>query len=166
MNLRRTPEFFSGAGLIVLAWITWQALYGPERLPARIPTHFDAAGNPNGWGSPSDLWMLPVIVAGVYLLMTAIVRFPEAFNYPVEVTEVKRAELERITIGMIGWMKAEMVWLFCSIQWIIIALARGPSGSIHQSMVMVFVLCSLVVIFATVGWHIWAMRRAARPAKA
>ena len=58
--------------------------------------------------------MLPVIDAGVYLLMTAIVRFPEAFNYPVEVTEVKRAELERITIGMIGWMKAEMVWLFCS----------------------------------------------------
>ena len=28
------------------------------KLPRSIPTHFNAAGEPNGWGSPDTLWIL------------------------------------------------------------------------------------------------------------
>jgi len=40
------------------------------RLPERIPTHFNAAGEANGWGSPDSLWVLlvlQVLVCGLFL---------------------------------------------------------------------------------------------------
>jgi len=42
------------------------------RLPARIPTHFNAAGEANGWGSPDTLWFLllvQVLICGLLLAM-------------------------------------------------------------------------------------------------
>jgi len=53
--MRKLLEAVSVAGLVALYWFTWSALYGPNRLPDRVPTHFDAAGNPNAWGSPRSI---------------------------------------------------------------------------------------------------------------
>ena len=50
------------------------------RLPARIPTHFNAAGEANGWGSPDTLWFLllvQVVICGLLLAMPLIgLRYP------------------------------------------------------------------------------------------
>jgi uncharacterized membrane protein len=49
-------------------------------LPARIPTHFNAAGEANGWGSPDTLWFLllvQVLICGLLLAMPLIgLRYP------------------------------------------------------------------------------------------
>lgn len=51
-----------------------------HRLPARIPTHFNAVGEADGWGSPDTLWILPVLQAltcGLFLLTPILGRrFP------------------------------------------------------------------------------------------
>ncbi len=42
------------------------------RLPAHIPTHFNLAGKPDGWGSPHVLWLLlgtQVLIAGLMLFI-------------------------------------------------------------------------------------------------
>ena len=52
--------------LALNGWITYRAVWGPNPLPERIATHFDAAGNPNGWGPPAMLLLLPVIGAVVF----------------------------------------------------------------------------------------------------
>jgi len=70
--MRKTIEALGLMVLGFLFWMTYTARYGPERLPDRIPTHFDISGQPNAWGPPSILWLLPVIGAGLYLLMTAL----------------------------------------------------------------------------------------------
>ena len=50
------------------------------RLPARIPTHFNAAGEANCWGSPDTLWFLllvQVLICGLLLVMPVIgARYP------------------------------------------------------------------------------------------
>lgn len=55
----------------------------PE-LPQRIPTHFNAAGEPNGWGSPDTLWTLlgaQVLVSVVFLGVPYLgQRFPQTVN--------------------------------------------------------------------------------------
>ncbi len=107
--MRRTLEVVSLAGLAVLFWITWRAFYGPDPLPARIPTHFDIAGNPNGWGSPSSLLLLPAVALAIYLGMTVVSKFPSAFNYPVRVTPENRPRLQALTLQMIAWLKTEMI---------------------------------------------------------
>lgn len=155
--MRRSLE---AIGLCALAWmaaITAQALYGPNRLPARIPTHFNLAGQPNGWSSPAMLLMLPGIAFAVYLLMSLVARWPQAFNYPVRVTPVNRARLEALALGMIAWLKVELACLFAWIQWASIHAARDP----HRGFPAAAMPAALVAIFATIGWHITAMLRAA-----
>jgi len=156
--MRKSLEAISLIVLAVPIWITWQALNGSSPLPDRIPTHFDAAGNPNGWGSPSPLWLLPVVAVALYLLITILTQFPKAFNYPVRLTAENRARLAALTLQMIAWLKVELVCLFAGIQWPIIDSIRQGEGKLSPALVPVF----LVAVFATLGWHIAAMFRAAR----
>lgn len=156
--MRKSLEAISLIALVVLFWITWQALNGQVPLPGRIPTHFDATGNPNGWGPPSTLWLLPVVAAGLYLLISILAQFPKAFNYPVRLTVENQARLAALTLQMIGWLKVELVCLFAWIQWSIIESIRQGAGKLSPALVPAF----LAAVFATLGWHIAAMFRAAR----
>ena len=155
--MRKTLELAGLFALGILAWITYAALYGPDRLPDRVPTHFDAAGNPNGYGSPAGMIILPIIAAGVYLLMTVVARFPSAFNYPVRVTPANRPRLQQITLTMISWIKVEMVSLFAVLQWVFVQSARDNNGHLFPKVLPVF----LILIFSTVALHIVALFRAA-----
>jgi hypothetical protein len=138
--MRKSLEAISLIALAVLIWITWQALNGSSPLPDRIPTHFDAAGNPNGWGSPSPLWLLPVVAVALYLLITILTQFPKAFNYPVRLTAENRARLAALTLQMIAWLKVELVCLFAGIQWSIIDSIRQGEGKLSPALVPVFLV--------------------------
>lgn len=156
--MRKTLELAGVIALGLLVYITWTALYGPNPLPDRVPTHFDIAGNANAWGSPNGLVIMPVIAAGVYLLMTVVARFPAAFNYPVRVTPVNLPRLQSITVDMIAWIKVEMVCLFVVLQWVFVQSARSGEGHLFPRILPVF----LVVIFGTIALHFIAIFRAAR----
>ncbi len=156
--MRKVLNFVSLAGLVVLAWVTADVLAGPHRLPGRIPTHFDLAGRPNGWGSPFLLLLLPVIACVLYLFMTLAARYPGSFNYPVRVTRANLARLQALALQMIAWLKAEIVWLFASIQIAAIHAAHtGRSGGISAWLMPT----ALGVIFGTIIGYVVAMRRSA-----
>lgn len=159
--MRKILEPIALAALAVLILITFRALYGPNRLPDSIPTHFDLAGRPDGWGSPLTLILLPAMGLFVYLLMTVVARFPSAFNYPVRVTSENRPRLQTVAIRMILWLKAELVCLFGWLQWSTIHAARHPGESLSAAHFMAPV--SILLVFGTIGWHFVAMRRAAKP---
>jgi uncharacterized membrane protein len=157
--MRKTMEV---AGLMVLAflyWITYAALNGQDRLPLRIPTHFDLSGQPNAWGSPQTLWLLPLLGTGLYLLMTvlAAIRF-RRFNLPVRVTETNLPFIQTKTAEMVAWIKFEVLGMFAYIQWSIIQGARA--GEFHLSVAIVPVFLALT--FITVGWYLTAIVRGAR----
>jgi len=156
--MRRILEAVSLAALAVLAWVTWSALAGPARLPGRIPTHFNLAGKPDGWGTPQMLLVLPIVAAVLYILITWVSRYPSAFNYPVRVTPANRARLEKLALGMTAWLKAETLCLFAWIQSATIESVRRGRGELPVALMP----AALAVIFGTIGWHIVAMRRAAR----
>jgi uncharacterized membrane protein len=157
--MRKTLEAIGLGALAVLFWVTYRALYGSDPLPDRIPTHFDIAGQPNGWGAPSALWLLPAVAVSLYLIMTLVAQFPSAFNYPVRVTIENRARLQALALSMIVAIKVEMVCLFACIQWSIVDGVRQGRFTLSPALVPL----SIVVIFATAGWHIVAIFRAAQP---
>jgi uncharacterized membrane protein len=127
-------------------------------LPDRVPTHFNFAGQPDGWGKPSVLPLMLIVTVVSYLLMTLLARFPSIFNYPVEVTAENRPRLESLALDLIVWLKMEMVWLFAWIQWSIVEVARQCHGSFSPSLLPVF----LVTLIVTLAWFITAMFRAGR----
>ena len=158
--MRRNLEAIGLVTLTFLAWITYRALYGPTRLPDKIPTHFDLAGNPNAWGSPSTLWLLPVIATAIYGLITLVSFFPSAFNYPVKVTSENRPRLQALSLQMVAWLKVELAFLITWLQWSILAAVRSGHGRVSPWIVPVF----LVLVFGTCIGYIVAMVRTAPPA--
>ena len=156
--MRKTLEAIALGALGLLFWITYAALYGPDPLPDRIPTHFGADGHPNGWGPPSSLLLLPVIAGALYLFIAALALLPSLINLPVEVTEENRPRLEALSRQMIAFLKVYLACLFTWIQWFIIHAARQGTASLSPMIVPVF----LVVVFGTTGAHIIAMIRVAR----
>jgi uncharacterized membrane protein len=158
--MRRNLEIVGLALLAFLCWITVRALYGASRLPDKIPTHFDLAGNPNGWGSPATLLLLPVIAVVIYGLITVVSFFPSAFNYPVRVTPENRPRLQALSLQMVAWLKVELAFLFTLLQWFILGAVRSGHGHLSVWIVPLF----LVLVFGTCIGYIVAMVRAAPPA--
>lgn len=156
--MRKLLEMISLTALGFQLAITTLALFGSQRLPERIPIHFDALGNPNAWGSPAMLLLLPSVAVINYLLFTVVTKFPSAFNYPVRVTVANRLRLQGLALDMIAWLKAEIVCLFARMQWATIEVARHPQQGMPPSMMPV----ALVIVFATVTFYIAAMFRVAK----
>ncbi len=145
------------AAALVLLCLTWgwtiQTLSDP--LPAQIPVHFDLAGRPDRWGSPQMLWLIPLMTAVIYGLMTLVARYPSAFNFTMRIKPATRPRLESIALNLISWLKVEVLGLFFWIQFQAIRYARRGSGELSPA----FLPLVLVVIFGTIAWHIITMRR-------
>ncbi len=155
--MRRLLEAFGLAGLAVLVWVTYAALYGPAPLPDRVPTHFDASGTANGWGSPHAMIFIPLIAGSIYLLTSVASRFPSAFHYPVHATPQILPRLQAITLNLLAWLKVELAWLFAILQWVFVRSARSGEGHLFP----VIIPGILLVLLGTVGWHVFTLFRAA-----
>ena len=154
--MRKILETAGIVALVALGWMTYSALYGPGRLPTRVPTHFDAAGNPNGWGTPAMMLILPFVGAAIYLIFTIAAQFPSSFHYPVRAKAVNLPRLQEVTLNLMAWIKVEMVCLFAVLQGVFIQSARSGEGHLFPRVLPV----ALLVIFGTVGWHLVAVIRA------
>jgi uncharacterized protein DUF1648 len=155
--MRKLFQLISVIALATIVWFTYDALYGPNPLTGRIPTHFGIDGQPNAWGEPKMLLLLPGFAAALFLLMTIVGRFPSSFNYPVRVTPQNRERLQQIALNMVAALTAETVSLFAILQYFIIQSVRLQRNGLPPALMLI----SIVVIFLTIGTHILAMRRAA-----
>jgi uncharacterized membrane protein len=157
---RRTLELISVLAGGALCWITASALYGANRLPDRIPTHFGPDGQPSGWGPPSGLNVLPFSSLVIYLILTLAVllmrRYPELVNFPFAVSEEDRPKLVGISMVMVTWLKVELMCLFFGIQYVILDCARKQYGRLSPA----YGLAAVAVIFGTIGCFSVAMYRA------
>lgn len=157
--MRKTIEVLALIVLGYLFWITYWALNGPDRLPGRIPTHFDISGRANAWGSPGILWILPVVGAGLYLLFTVLASIQfRSFNLPVRVTEINLPFIQQKTSEMVALIKTEMMCLFVYVQSGIIRGARVSEFRLSPLIIPSF----LVVIFTTLGIYMAVIIRGAR----
>lgn len=68
--------------LIVAAAFAGSAIVYPN-LPARVATHWNLAGQPNGWSSRAwGAWMLPAFLVGIWAIMRILpVIDPRGTNY-------------------------------------------------------------------------------------
>jgi uncharacterized membrane protein len=104
------------------------------RLPARIPTHFNAAGEADGWGSPDMLWTLllaQVATGGLFLLIPLVGRrFPGMVNIGSrKLSDFAPAQRTRIMLlfaDMMGYMSVLVSLLLC-------VLIRGTISAASSS---------------------------------
>jgi uncharacterized membrane protein len=143
------------AGLVIAVALTvWQY----PQLPERIPTHWNAAGQADGWQSKSPWPLLSMLLTMGFMhvlflwLLVGMVQVP--VRLPSERTEEYRVARERymcMWVHFINVMRFTIFLIFFGIVWAslfgIESQARGgaPPG-------MVLVLVGTVGLFASLPW--------------
>lgn len=101
--LRRTGTDWVVEGVTiacVVAILVSFGFYGHIDADEAFPMHYNAAGEVDGWGTRSALWIFGGVALAVCLLLTIGERFYKKFNYPVRVTEKNREWLWRLAVRM------------------------------------------------------------------
>jgi uncharacterized membrane protein len=117
-------EVLSAAGVLALLYLTWQSW---PTLPARIPTHFNAVGLPDGWGGKGSLLFLPILGLLLYGMTVLSSRMPHALNYPVPVTQENAPRLYRIARWLLALLKLLIMAMLLFLEVSMIRVAQGKA---------------------------------------
>lgn len=124
------------------------------KLPARIPVHFDAAGQANGWGSPSVLWLLLglqiVVGASFFLVAPLSRRFPRLVHFGTrrlsDFTPLQRERILPVLTGMTETLSIPATLLLAYVIREIIRVASSPHPEISLGWTLAFFLLSNAAI--------------------
>jgi uncharacterized membrane protein len=119
---------FASSIIILLAiWIFVVVVYA--QLPNTIPIHFGASGKPDGYGGKSFLFLLPAIATILFVLLSALNKFPHVFNYAQSITAANAYKLYSSATRMLRWVSLAVViligYIVVLIYLNIIGLANG-----------------------------------------
>lgn len=152
--------------LLVASFNFVVANYG--RLPQKIPTHFDAAGNPDGWGAKGILILLLVVEVGLLYLpstmfayaLSAVGDFRPMINLPGKRQWTPdQAEAVRVWVLRLMFVtKTLAIGLLTFILYNAIKVAQGKPGSLFW---VVWVLVAVLVVSTLfIVWKLLAIARA------
>jgi uncharacterized membrane protein len=132
----------------ILGWIILLALWALtitnySSLPDTIPTHFNAAGEADGFGSKVTILSLPVIATLLFIGLTVLNRYPHSFNYPTAITQDNALRLYTLATRMLRYLKLVLVVVFGGIEFMTIQNATGKAAGLG----VWFLPLTLVLIF-------------------
>ena len=132
----------------LLGWLILLALWGLtishfSTLPDTIPTHFNASGEADGFGSKASIIGLPVIATLLFVGLTVLNRYPHIFNYPTAITEDNALRLYTLATRMLRYLKLVLVLVFGGIEFMTIQHATRKAAGLGAW----FLPLTLVLIF-------------------
>ena len=119
-----------------------------SNLPKTVPTHVGATGQVDGYGKKSSLLAMPLLSLITYIGLSILQRFPNVFNYPIEVTENNVDALHSLGIKMIRCMKLFVVLIFAVGTCLFTESAFGrdfPAG--YALVAILLVLMSVMIVY-------------------
>lgn len=133
-------------------------------LPDTIPTHFDLQGVPDEWDSKRDLFVFPIMGAGIYILMTVIGMLvaagkdPRRFinlplNRKANLSEAQMEELRIFMVRSLLALKFAMESLFTYSVYISIEVAKGRASGLGPPW---FIFLAMIMgVAAYMTWRSW-----------
>ena len=91
---RTTEAIIFEIAFVIIAIIVWGIIiWMIHRAPDIVPTHFDAFGKPNAYGSPTGL-LIPCIILTIGAVVCMVCAyFPRHINMPFEIRNIRQVEL-------------------------------------------------------------------------
>ncbi len=99
------------------------------QLPGNVPIHFSTTGVPNGWASKDTLWILPLLGAVLYLILTLVAKNPYSMNIPIQLDR-ENPEIRSLLRSMAITLKAVVLLIFICVIWFSINIAMGNSDGL------------------------------------
>lgn len=148
LKIKRTTvdwfiEFAAFSFVIILILLP---IINYNHLPETIPVHFNAAGEPDGFGSRSTLWILPVTGVFMWLMFTVLESFPQIYNYPVKITPENAVTQYRMATRLLRVLKTVILIIFSFISLKTIDTAGGGASGLGKAFLPVF----LILVFGVI----------------
>ena len=86
LNLSKSDKVIEITSWALLIGIWVLAILNFSDLPETIPTHYNGAGEADGFGEKTNIFVLPVIGTILFIGMTILNNYPHIFNYPSTIT--------------------------------------------------------------------------------
>ncbi|MCL2510616.1 MAG: DUF1648 domain-containing protein [Bacteroidales bacterium] len=130
-----------------LLWAFYPLLfYNSIDSDATFPTHYNFAGEVDGWGNRTSLWILPIIAILFYVGLSIVEMLPRIMKYSRKMSEQDAGHLYRIGVQLIRHVKVLTILI----------LAYGSNdiyaGAIDKSFVHspVIIFLFIAALFLTV----------------
>jgi len=138
VQLSPTDHVFEllGWGVLLALWVWTGTSY--SSLPDTIPTHFNAAGEADGFGTKASIVGLPIIATLLHIGLTLLNRVPHIFNFPTPITQENALRQYTNATRMIRYLKLILVLVFAGISF---------QTSIGEGLGVWFLPLTLVLIF-------------------
>ena len=134
---------------LVLALLSWGFIvWLISHAPSSVPTHFNVAGTPDAWGSPTSVLFICVIISVVGAAMLAGAYFPGTINMPFKIETPRQ-----IALGMRLMRILAILFLLLTVA--IAASSLMPPFRIWPIFVVVALILVVTLVFT---WLMWRAR--------
>ena len=130
LNLTTTDKTIEIIGWIVIFGIWILTLYNYSTLPESIPTHYNGAGEADGFGNKNHILTLPIVSTLLFVGLTYLNRFPQIFNYPTKITEENAIYQYSNATRMIRFLKLAIAMIFGLLVFKTIQNANGNANGL------------------------------------
>lgn len=139
--------------IILLLWVFTFRMY--ERLPEKIPTHFDLEGKPDSFGKKRFAYFLPVLSLIFYTGFFFITRNPESGNFPFEITKANYETQFFIMIFLLKWLLFLVLLMFFNIQDYTFRYSFNPESKARVHILLFVPFIFLSVMAAIIAAYIY-----------
>ena len=112
LDLTNTDKVIEFTGLALLIGIWILAILSFSDLPESIPTHYKGAGEVDGFGERTNIFVLPIIGTILFIGLKLLNKNPHIFNYPKTITDENALNQYSNGTRMIRVLKLIIVFVF------------------------------------------------------
>ncbi len=134
---------------VIGIWVSTVANY--SALPEKIPIHYNAAGEADGFGGKVTILTLPLIATILFVSMSVLNKYPEIFNYPTTITEENARTQYNSATRLIRVIKAIIVLIFTVISYRTIQTATSKADGLG----VLFLPITLALIFIPIIYYVY-----------
>jgi len=150
LELTTTDKTYEIIGWLLVVAVWWLTITNYSKLPDIIPTHYNGAGQADGFGGKATILTLPLVATVLFIGMTILNKLPHIFNYPKNITKENALRKYTYATRMIRYLKLVIVIIFGLITLKTIQNATGQADGLGTW----FLPLTLVLIFIPLTYFI------------
>lgn len=127
-------------GIIAILFMLIYTFMKYSGLPDTVPIHFGANGEADGFGSKITFIIWPAISIGMFIFLTILERYPQAYNYPARLNEQNAEAFYRNARKMLNYIKNIIAILFAYVTYEILNLNGKLSPIFWILMALIFIV--------------------------
>ena len=119
----------------IIGWVLVISVWGftvknYADLPDTIPTHYNIAGEADGFSGKATILTLPLLATALFIGLTFLNKFPHIFNYPTNITQHNALRQYTNATRMIRYLKLVIVVIFGLIAFKTIQNGNGEANGL------------------------------------